>query len=581
MTVAELARDNTELRGANTELRGANTELRESNTELRGSNAELRESNTELRGSNAELRESNAELQAAKAKLEKEREHYRQLYQEMLHKARKLELGLLAQSTERLPPSDEQLSIALLAGLLGEREAAAVIEDDEDDADRDGSSAESDPAPSKPRAKPTGRRPIPEHLPVVDIEIVPDDVLDKGLEPLERRPSALVHCKIHRLKFLPKDRDRLETPQFRIAEPIGLPIERGLAGPGLLAETVVRRHADHLPFHRLQKIYAREGLELSKSTMCGWHKTLAELCKLLTGDMWKDALANAPYLCTDATGVLVRDKDKCRRGHFWVVIAPSQHVLFRFTPKHNGAAVDSMLKGYKGVLVADAHSVYDHLYADGSVTEAACWAHTRRYFFKSLLSEPEQAREALALIGKLFGLERNFTDLTSKKRKKKRQEKSRPVVDAFFDWCDVRVDSVLDDTPLAKAIRYARNQRDALHTFLRDGRIPIHNNGSERELRREAVGRKNWLFVGNDDAGEVNATFVTLIASCEMHGIEPWAYLRDLFCLLPQWPRRRVLELSPARWAKTLEEEHTQKLLAADVFRQITLGAFNAQLDQA
>jgi len=252
-----------------------------------------------------------------------------------------------------------------------------------------------------------------------------------------------------------------------------------------------------------------------------------------------------------------------------------------FTPKHNGAAVDSMLKGYKGVLVADAHSVYDHLYADGSVTEAACWAHTRRYFFKSLLSEPEQAREALALIGKLFGLERNFTDLTSKKRKKKRQEKSRPVVDAFFDWCDVRVDSVLDDTPLAKAIRYARNQRDALHTFLRDGRIPIHNNGSERELRREAVGRKNWLFVGNDDAGEVNATFVTLIASCEMHGIEPWAYLRDLFCLLPQWPRRRVLELSPARWAKTLEEEHTQKLLAADVFRQITLGAFNAQLDQA
>ncbi len=101
------------------------------------------------------------------------------------------------------------------------------------------------------------------------------------------------------------------------------------------------------------------------------------------------------------------------------------------------------------------------------------------------------------------------------------------------------------------------------------------------ELRREAVGRKNWLFVGNDDAGEVNATFVTLIASCEMHGVEPWAYLRDLFCLLPGWPRHRVLELSPARWVKTLEEKHAQKRFAADAFRQITLGVFDAQLDRA
>jgi len=134
---------------------------------------------------------------------------------------------------------------------------------------------------------------------------------------------------------------------------------------------------------------------------------------------------------------------------------------------------------------------------------------------------------------------------------------------------------------LAKAIGYVRNQREALHTFLRDGRIPIHNNGSERELRRQAVGRKNWLFVGNDDAGEVNATFVTLIASCEMHGIEPWAYLRDLFCLLPRWPKSRVLELSPARWTETKENPRTQQLLAADVFRQLSLGAYDDQLDRA
>ena len=534
----------------------------------------------------AELARDNAELRAKNAKLEEERDRYRQLYQQMLEKARKLELGLLGQKSERLPSSDTQLSLHVLAGLLGEQDMTL----DDDAADAVVSEPE-EAAEPKRRSKPTGRRPIPEHLPVVDIEVIPDEVLQAGLEhfervgeevlsTLERRPSSLVHCRIHRLKYLRKDRDRLDTPEFHIADPVSLPIERGLAGPGLLADTVVRRHADHLPFHRLQKIYAREGVELSKSTMCGWHDALDALCRPLVDAMRSDALAMAPYLCIDATGVLVRDQDKCRRGYFWVIVAPGRHVLFQYTPKHNKAAVDSMLKEYEGVLVADAHSVYDHLYADGTVTEAGCWAHTRRYFFKALLSEPEQAREAIALIGRLFGNERKFADLSAKKRKKERLRKSRPIVDAFFDWCDARADTVLDDTPLAKAIGYARNQREALHTFLRDGRIPIHNNGSERELRRQAVGRKNWLFVGNDDAGQRAATFVTLIASCEMHGIEPWAYLRDLFILLPDWPKHRVLELSPAQWRETLQDESTQQRLAADVFRQLSLGAFDDQLER-
>ena len=543
----------------------------------------------ELARDNAELRAANVELGATVSKLEEERERYRKLYQQMLEKARKLELGLLGQKSERLPSSDEQLSLHVLAGLLAEQ--GMTLDSDDHDGAPSESEDDAEAAEPKRRPKPTGRRPIPEHLPVVDIEVIPDEVLQAGLEhfervgeevlsTLERRPSSLVHCRIHRLKYLRKDRDRLDTPEFHIADPVILPIERGLAGPGLLADTVVRRHADHLPFHRLQKIYAREGVELSKSTMCGWHDALDALCRPLVDAMRSDALAMAPYLCIDATGVLVRDQDKCRRGYFWVIVAPGRHVLFQYTPKHNKAAVDSMLKEYEGVLVADAHSVYDHLYADGTVTEAGCWAHTRRYFFKALLSEPEQAREAIALIGRLFGNERKFADLSAKKRKKERLRKSRPIVDAFFDWCDARADTVLDDTPLAKAIGYARNQREALHTFLRDGRIPIHNNGSERELRRQAVGRKNWLFVGNDDAGQRAATFVTLIASCEMHGIEPWAYLRDLFILLPDWPKHRVLELSPAQWRETLQDESTQQRLAADVFRQLSLGAFDDQLER-
>jgi hypothetical protein len=128
------------------------------------------------------------------------------------------------------------------------------------------------------------------------------------------------------------------------------------------------------------------------------------------------------------------------------------------------------------------------------------------------------------------------------------------------------------ETPRLMLRGFEENDCDALHEMFDDGRLPIHNNGSERALRREAVGRKNWLFVVNDDAAEVNAAFVSLLASCQLHGIEPWAYLRDLFCLLPSWPIRRVLELAPVNWKQSLENQDAQQALGANVFRQATLG---------
>jgi hypothetical protein len=305
--------------------------------------------------------------------------------------------------------------------------------------------------------------------------------------------------------------------------------------------------------------------------MCGWHAELARLVRPVVEAMWQDALAS-PYLCTDATGVLVQAKERCQAGHFWVLVAPERHVLFAYSAKHDSEAVDRMLAGYRGYLVADAHSVYDHLYRSGDVVEVACWAHTRRYFFKALESEPERAREALALIGELFRIERELAEAPRQTREAVRRRESRGVVDRFFDWCQAVVLGALDETPLAKGLRYALNQRVALERFLDDGRLPIHNNHSEQALRREAVGRKNWLFIGNDDAGDVNAAFVSLLASCQLHGIEPWSYLRDLFCLLPSWSSRRVLELAPVSWRQTFEQRETQQRLQPNVFRRVSLG---------
>jgi hypothetical protein len=277
-------------------------------------------------------------------------------------------------------------------------------------------------------------------------------------------------------------------------------------------------------------------------------------------------------LCTDATGVLVQAKDKCRTGHFFVIVAPGLHVLFEYTRKHDANAVDMVLAGYEGYLVADAHVVYDHLYADGNVTEVNCWAHCRRYFFQALGSDPPRAKRGLGFIGALFRIERSLQEAPRKKKERIRKKQSKPIVEAFFSWCDAEWPTLLEDTPIYDGVRYARNQREGLSRFLEDGRLPIHNNISEMNLRRQAVGRKNWLFVGSDDGARVNAAFTSLLASCRMLRVEPWSYLRDILCLLPDWPAHRLLELAPAHWTETAARDEVKALLDADPYRALTLG---------
>jgi hypothetical protein len=285
---------------------------------------------------------------------------------------------------------------------------------------------------------------------------------------------------------------------------------------------------------------------------------------------WRCGATRSPprRTCIDATGVLVQALEKCRQAHFFVVVAPGEHVLFGYSRKHDSAAVDRLLASFKGYLVADAHSVYLHLYETGDVIEVGCWSH----HCKALESDGSRARHALALIQKLFDFEREWKTASPAERQRHRQLHSKPLVEEYFAWCDEESLKVLDETPISKAIAYSRNHRDAFCRFLEDGRLPLTNNISERQLRREALGRKNWMFLATDEGGKVNATFVTLLASCEMHGLEPYAYLRDLLCLLPSWPIHDVLELAPANWRVALARPEVQAKLDANVYRQVTLG---------
>lgn len=523
----------------------------------------------------AGLQKRCTELQQELAEVQLERERYRALYLQMLEKNRKLEQGLMGQKAERLPAAEQQLSLQILSQLLG----GAGPPEGASDPPADDEPGEHRDVAAHTRRKPV-RKALSDDLPRVTIEVLPPEVEREGLdafdrigeevsEVIERRPASVVVVRTVRPKFARRIK-MADEPPIVIASAPELPIPRGLAGPGMLADSIVRRWQDHQPLNRLERIYARDGLELAKATMCGWHEQLAALARPLVDAMWADARGQ-PYLCTDATGVLVQAKERCHRSHFWVVVAPGRHVLFGYSRRHDSKAVDRLLGDYSGYLVADAHSVYDHLYRDGDVIEVGCWAHARRYFFKAMSSEPERARQALAMIGALFRVERELADVGRKKRLGTRRKKSAPIVRRFFAWCDGLVDDVLDDTPLARGIGYARNQRAALERFLTDGRLPLHNNGSELQLRRQALGRKNWLFVGSDDGGKTNAVFVSLLASCQMHNIEPWAYLRDLLCLLPAWPVHDVVDLAPLNWCRTLRRHEVQVALAANPFRSVTL----------
>jgi hypothetical protein len=250
--------------------------------------------------------------------------------------------------------------------------------------------------------------------------------------------------------------------------------------------------------------------------------------------------------------VLVQANEKCKRGHFWVLVADADHVIFRYSARCSSDEPKALLKGFRGVVVADASSVYDALFGlPDAPTEAGCWSHARRYFFKALPSDRELALVGIGFANRLFEVEREIGKLAPAAKLRIRAERAGPVIRAFEAWRDRELERAPDGSAIRRALQYTVNHWNALCRFLEDGKVPIHNNRSELELRRMVIGRANWLFVGSDESAAWTCTFVSLIASCAMHRLDPEAYLRDLFRVLPSWPRNRVLELAPKYWTET------------------------------
>jgi transposase len=331
------------------------------------------------------------------------------------------------------------------------------------------------------------------------------------------------------------------------------PIDKGLPGPGLLAHVVVSKYCDHLPLYRQEGIFRRQGVELARSTLCGWVGEVAATVAPVVDRLKQDLLASK-LIATDDTTVPVLDprQKETAKGRLWVYLGDEQHpaVVFDYTPTHERAGPAAFLDGFAGYLQADAYNGYDGIFAGSGVVEVGCWMHARRYFFKASQADPARPCEALALIQQLYRVERDAKDMTPARRHALRQERAVPILDALGRWMVQQEAITPPKSPLGEALRYARNQWLALRRYTEDGRLPIDNGRSERTLRQVALGRKNWLFAGSDEGARRAAALYTLIETCKRNRIDPFAYLRDLLERAPACSTDQLAELTPLAWAR-------------------------------
>lgn len=363
-----------------------------------------------------------------------------------------------------------------------------------------------------------------------------------------------------------------DDPMFETAPVPRELLPRALAAPSMLAHIVHEKFGRGMPLYRLETGFLRDGVPLDRGTMSRWLEELGGVVGATIIESARlEALTTAFCIATDATGVAIqpertseKKRQACRRGHFFVQIADRDHVFFEYTPKETSVAVAEMFRGFGGYVQADAKSVFDILFRPvptdedgdgplGVATEVGCWAHCRRKFWEAAVAtKSASAREALYRIGRLYDLEAMWRKKPPDEITRLRNQLSRPEIGAFFAWADAQHEQVRGQRGLLRtAFGYAVRQKEALMRFLDDGQLSIDNNASERELRQIALGRKAWLFVGSDDHAASAANLLSLIASARLHRLDPEEYLRDVFRVLPHWPKGRYLELAPKYWAAT------------------------------
>ena len=336
------------------------------------------------------------------------------------------------------------------------------------------------------------------------------------------------------------------------------PIEKGLPGPGLVAHVAVSKYGDHLPLNRQEEIFRRQGVELSRQTMCDWMRQGADLVSPLY-ELMKERVLTSKAVQTDDTPVPVLDPElpRTRTGRIWTYVGDEEHpyTVYDYTPNRSRDGPEEFLKAFRGYLQADAYSAYDHFCKEPErgIMEVGCWAHSRRRFFEAQSSDLMRSTVMLAYIRLLYDVEREAREqkLQGEARRTLRQEKSKPILEDIRAYLEREQPQVLPKSPEGEAIAYTLSNWKALTRYLDDGDLAIDNNGAERSLRGIAVGRRNWTFYGSDHGGRTAAVLTSLIATSKRLGVDPFAYLRDLFERISRHPQSRLAELLPDQWKAT------------------------------
>ena len=427
---------------------------------------------------------------------------------------------------------------------------------------------------SKRRSRPA-RKPLPEDLPREVVTHLPahSNCPDCGgalrqfgedvSEQLERIPATFKVIRHVRPKFACAACEHVvEAPAPE------RPIHRGLPGPALLAHVLVSKYADHQPLYRQSQIYAREGVDLDRSTLAGWVGAASELLTPLVDEIKKHVLGAAKIHADDTpVPVLAPGNGKTKTGRLWTYVrddrpagvSTAPAVWFAYSEDRKGEHPRRHLKNFKGALQADAYSGFHHLYGDGVIYEVACWAHTRRKFHDIHVAHASPTTtEALARIGALYGIEEQIRGKPAELRCSVRQTRSKPLLDELRQWMDKTLRSLSTKSETAGAIRYALSHWRALTRYVDDGLLEIDNNSAERALRAVAIGRKNYLFMGADSGGQRAASLYSLIGTAKLNGLDPAFYLRTILATIAEHPINRIEELLPWNIAASLQADSSQ-----------------------
>jgi transposase len=342
-----------------------------------------------------------------------------------------------------------------------------------------------------------------------------------------------------------------DSPQIAAAKKAEAVIDKGLAGPGLLAYIVTSKYAQYLPLYRLEELFARQGFEISRATQSVWCGDVADLVEPLYALMAERVRASH-VVATDDTILPMLAKGKTANARMWVYVgdASQPYNLFDFTLHRGRDGPLQFLKEYDQVLVADAYGGYNGVVAGNRITRAGCWAHLRRKFIEAEKAAPEIAREAVERVRALYAIEHQAQNMTVEERLRLRQERAAPLLSELRQQLLRGKEQLLPRHPMAEAIQYAFTQWNELNVFCTDGAVPIDNNVSEREMKRIVLNRKNSLFVGNPRGGRTAAILASFTSTCRRHDIDPQRYLTQLLMNLPSAPSSQLSAWLPDQWKR-------------------------------